>query len=137
MKTVAVLFFSLFVLCSGSVRATAQQKAVTSIASVKEQGQLINFMLTSSKPFIFGNNRYIMHVGDKVFYSDRQSFNNSIGSMSFLVSVSDFNTLQEGADIYLTYGRVSTDNKDIRAMNNADLIPFWSLGKFSKTLLTK
>jgi hypothetical protein len=57
--------------------------------------------------------------------------------MTFLIPEDDFNALEEGADIYLTYGKISTDGKDKDAMSKADFIPFWSLGKFSKTLLTK
>jgi len=138
MKNIAVLFFSLFVLCTVSDLAIAQQKAVTSIASVRAQGSFVNITLTSSKPFIFANNRYILHIANKEFYSSRQSFDkNGIGSMIFMVPDADFNALSEGADIYLTYGKVSVDGKDMDAMSKAEFAPFWSLGKFSKTLLTK
>ena len=138
MKSSISLFFSLVFLLSFSGYAIAQQKAVTSIAEVKEKDQLVSFTLTSSKPFIFANNRYILHIGSKEFYSSRQSFdNNGVGSMTFLIQDADFIALPEGEDIYLTYGKVSVDGKDMDAMTKSEYAPFWSLGKFSKSLLTK
>lgn len=150
MKHIIALFFSLVVLLPASyktqaqekhkskvVDVIAQEKAKTNIVNVKEKDQLIRFMITSSKPFIFANNRYILHIGNKEIYRNEQYAANGKGFMTFLIPEDDFNALQEGADIYLTYGKVSRDGMDMDAMNKADYVPFWSLGKFSKTLLTK
>ena len=137
MKNVSALIWGLTIMlsCSGSV--FAQQKMAKNIASVKQDGEFVDFNLTSPKPFIFGNNRYILHIGSSDFYRNKQTINSDrTGSMTFLIPANDFDALKEGAAIYLTYGEPSTDNNDLEELSKAD-VPVWSLGKFSKTLLTK
>ncbi len=137
MKNISKLFLGVAILLSVSGNVFAQQKIAKSIASVKEDGDFIYFSLTSPKPFIFGNNRYILHIGSTDFFRNKQSINRDrTGSMTFLIPVADFNMLKDGAAIYLTYGQPSTDNNDLEELSKAD-VPCWSLGKFSKTLLTK
>ena len=137
MKNISTLFFGLAILLSLSGNVFAQQKMAKSIATVKEDGEFIDFNLSSPKPFIFGNNRYILHIGSADFYRNKQTINSDrTGSMTFFIPAGDFNALKEGAAIYLTYGQPSTDNNDLEELSKADA-PCWSLGKFSKTLLSK
>ncbi len=137
MKRISVLILGITLVLSFSGKAFAQEKIVKSIATVKADGEFIDFTLTSPKPFIFGNNRYILHIGKTDFYRNKQSFDHDRrGSMTFFIPVADFNALQDSAAIYLTYGQPSTDNNDLEELSKAD-VPVWSLGKFSKTLLSK
>src|SRR6478735_8648483 len=111
------------------------QKAVTKVSSVKQKGSEINFNLVSSKKFIFGSNRYELHIGDKEFVRNTQSEKAGKGYMTFLLSSEEFSALKDDADIYLTYGHV----KSTQDMNQiAKQSPrCWSLGKFNRSLLTK
>jgi hypothetical protein len=134
MKT---LFCSLLLLLSFSVNVFAQQKIEKNIASVKSNGEFVDFNLSSPRPFIFGNNRYILHIGNADFYRNKQTINpDRTGSMTFLIPISDFNALKDGAAIYLTYGQPTTDNNDLEELSKGAL-PCWSLGKFDKSLLNK
>ncbi len=137
MKYIHTFILGFAFVCSFSGSVCAQEKIAKSIASVKENGEFINFSLTSPRPFIFGNNRYILHIGSNDFYRNKQSINSDrTGSMTFFIPAGEFNSLKEGAAIYLTYGQPSTDNNDLEELSKAD-VPCWSLGKFSKTLLRK
>ncbi len=137
MKKITVLFFSLvltFFICANSM---AQEKAVTKIAFVKHNKEIINFTLTSSKPFIFGGNRYMLYIGDKDFTRYEQSKNNGKGTLTFFIPAEDFNALKEGASIYLSYGRVTNGGtQDLEEVSKQSR-RCWSLGKFSNKLLTK
>ena len=57
--------------------------------------------------------------------------------MTFMLPVNDFDALREGSDIYLTYGQPTTDNSELEELSKSDNMRCWSLGKFSKTFLTK
>lgn len=137
MKNIITLAFSLFVLLPLSGKIFAQEKARTKIAHVKQKDETILFTLSSSRPFIFGNNRYILHIGNNDFFRNKQSKNNGKGIMTFMIPATDFNALQEGTAIYLTYGQPTTDNSELEELSKNSDTPCWSLGKFSKTLLTK
>ena len=137
MKYITALFFSLVILLPFPGKSFAQEKAKTKIAHVKQKDDLVLFSLTSSKPFIFGNNKYYLHIGDKEFTRNEQSKSNGEGRMTFLIPADDFNTLNENAPIYLTYGVVSRDGTNMEEMSKVNFVQCWSLGKFSRKLLTK
>jgi len=129
-----IFFLSLIALFfSGGLYA--QEKARTEITSVKQKGEIVRYMLTSSKPFIVGNNTYILHVGDRSFFQYEQSENKGAGSITFLISVNDFNQLEDGNSVYLTYGMVSA-NADMESLSKRST-RCWAIGKFSKDILTK
>jgi len=138
MKNKATFFVSVFILLFFSGNAIAQHKAITHISVMESADEFIKVTITSSKPFVFANNTYILHVGNKEFTRKKQSIDHGTGRMTFFIPKEDFNMLPEGDDIYLTYGSISVDDRgDLEAKNNADNVPLWSLGKFSKTLLKK
>ena len=137
MKNVIALFFSIIILLPFSMKVVAQERIKTKIAHVKQKKETVLFTLHSSKPFIFANNRYILHIGNNDFYRNTQFIKDGKGIMTFMIPVADFNSLQEGTDIYLTYGQPTTDNSELEELSKADYARCWSLGKFSKTLLAK
>lgn len=136
MRKTIIAFFSIVIMLFFSGNVIAQEKAKTQITSVKQKSEIIRFSLTSSKPFIFGSNKYILYIGNKEFTRNEQSHKNGKGYMTFLVPADDFDRLQDGSNIYLTYGEVSVEEVDMDAMSNSSR-RCWSLGKFSKNLLTK
>ena len=138
MKKITALFFSLAMLVSFTGSAIAQEKARTKIAHVRQKEQLVLFTLTSSKPFIFGSNKYYLYIGDHEFTRNEQSKSNGKGRMTFLIPTDDFNKLTDGASIYLTYGRLTSDGgMSMAEMSRENFVQCWSLGKFSKTMLGK
>jgi hypothetical protein len=136
MRNIIVMFFSLVILMPFSGNALAQEKAKTKIAHVKQKGEDVLFTLSSSKPFIFGSNKYYLHIGDKEFTRNEQTKKNGMGYMTFIIPQVDFNSLPEGGSIYLTYGRVSQDEA-MEELSKENYVQCWSLGKFSQALLTR
>jgi|SRR6185437_9263693 len=137
MKKIIILFFSLVMTFFFSGNVSAQDKPQVKIVSVKQNGKTVDFNLTSSKPFIFANNRYYLYVGNKDFYQYRQSKNNGKGAMTFLVPAEEYKNFKEGDDIYLTYGHVFRDDGQNRAEVAQANRRCWSLGQFSSALHTK
>jgi hypothetical protein len=135
MKKIILLSFALIITFFVSGNVNAQEKAQTKISSVTQKGETVRYSLTSSKPFIVGNNRYILRIGDKDFFRYEQSDNKGSGSITFLIPENDFNALAEGNSVYLTYGKASED-ADMEGL--AKKSPrCWLIGKFSKDILTK
>ena len=136
MRKIIITFFSIVIMLFFSGYVIAQDKPTTQISTVKQKGEIIRVSLTSSKPFIFGSNRYILYIGNKAFTRNEQSHKNGKGSMTFLIPADDFDRLPEGANIYITYGQVNVEEDDMVEMSKTSQ-RCWSLGKFSKNLLTK
>jgi hypothetical protein len=133
MKKIFVLFFSLVIVAFFSGNAVAQEKAKTEITTVKQKGTTVRVSLASSKPFIFGSNRYILYIGNKSFMLNEQSHKNGKGYMTFLIPADEFKTLGEGANMYLSYGPVNVEEQDMEQLAKGRRC--WSIGKFSKSLL--
>jgi hypothetical protein len=137
MKKLIILVFTFLSVFSFSTGAAAQEKSKTQLSSVKQKDATILFSLSSSQPFIFANNRYLLYIGNKEFHLQEQTNDDDgTGHMSFFVQPGDFDKLQEGSAMYLTYGAVDIENANMEELANYTR-RCWSLGKFSKTLLTK
>ena len=137
MKKIFTLFLGgmLALLCTGTV--LAQTKAVTRIVSVKQKENDVNFNLSSSKPFIFGSNRYELHIGTSEFFRNTQSVKDGKGSMTFFIPAEAYNNLQEGSEIFLCYGHMAKGDKVNMEQLSKVSNKCWQLGKFSRKMLTK
>lgn len=119
-----------------SSNAIAQVKAKTEFTSLKQKGETVRYTVTSSKPFYFGNNRYVLYIGSKEFYRYEQSKKNGKGVLSFIIPAKDFKALTQGAPVYLNYGHIDIEETDMGELSNKSR-KCWTLGKFDKDLLTK
>ncbi len=124
----------LIVLSNGNL--SAQEKAKTEITSFKQKDHTILFTLTSSKPLIFADNRYVLYIGKTAFVRSEVPGVENNRTISFLITEQEFNSLSEGANMYFSYGDLDIDNMDIESYA-AGSIKCWSMGKFSSALLTK
>ncbi|HXS36299.1 MAG TPA: hypothetical protein VN721_06330 [Flavipsychrobacter sp.] len=136
MKNLIVLF-SIFISIFLSGNAIAGNKAKIVVSTVTQKDSTISFTLISSKPFYMGGSRYILHIGDKEFKLSKQKVNKGTGVITFFISVNDFNGLPDGSNIYLTYGHLTDDTQNSEELSSKTSGKYWSLGKFSKTMLTK
>jgi hypothetical protein len=133
-----ILFLCFAIMCIAAGSAIAQDKAKISITSVKQKDKNVNFTVTASKPFRMGGNVYVLLIGDKEFAHGKQSKPNGKGVMTIFIPADEFNDLSEGANIYLTYGhKYRGDEQAIADLSKQGRSQCWSLGKFSKKLLTK
>ena len=141
MKRLIILFITCISIFYFSGIAIAQEKAKTEITSVKQNGQTIEFIIASDKPFYVGGNIHILHIGSKDFTHSRQTKNNGKGTLTFLIPITDFNSLTEDDNVWISYGNLlkeTPDEKtDIKAMCEKSPQKCWYLGKFSKQLLSK
>ena len=60
MKRIFTLIITAVLIMLSNSNLSAQEKAKTEITSVKQKDQTIRFTLTSSKPQIFADNRYVL-----------------------------------------------------------------------------
>ncbi len=137
-KYIILLISSLLVLFS-TINTNAQEKAKTKIAHVKLKNDKVRFTLTSSKPFIYASNRYILYIGDKEFSLYEQSSSNGKGTLTFLIPKTDFDILQDGKNVYLSYGEILKENtvQTLAELSKESYMKCWALGKFNKKLLSK
>jgi hypothetical protein len=137
MKKLFFLFFNMLATLSYSGNAIGQDKPAIKIVSEKQNGNTVDITLKSSKRFVAGAKFYILYIGDKEFaLSKDQSYYKGKGSITFLVPAADFSSLMEGTNVYLSYGHQfkGSENRDETVKYNDGC---WSLGKFSKKILTK
>ena len=139
MKRIAFLIIAVVTIGLSPGAVSAQRTAPAHMGKVTEAGNTIEFTLTSAKPFIFGNNRYVLHIGDKVFFRNRQSYDESTleGTLTFMIDKSDFNALESGKGIYLTYGYADENEQALEEFTKNNFPACWALGKFSKDMLSK
>jgi len=133
-KTIFLLL-ALTIAFLNPLKSQAQSKAKIEISTIKQKGETVKVTVSSSKPFIFGSNKYILHIGDKICSHYEQTKKEGKGYLAFLVPSSEYKALTNGANIYLTYGHVDEDaNLEALSKQNARC---WALGTFNKVPLTK
>ena len=136
MKNLVVLF-SIFLSIFLSGNVIAGNKPKIEISTITQKDSTVSISLTSSKPFYMGGNRYILHIGDKDFKLSSQKVNKGRGVIIFFISANDFNNLQDGSNVYLTYGHLADGTQNSEELSSKVSGKYWSLGKFSKNILTK
>ncbi len=137
MKNKIILLSGLLFILALPLRSIAQEKAKTSVSSMKQKGSTVAITLTSSKPFRMGGNIYVLHVGSKNFEHSSQASNKGKSTITFPVSMDEYNALQEGAGMFLTYGRIKEEGVDMERLSKLKSNKCWSLGKLNKSMLTK
>ncbi len=137
MKHKIVLLLGLVFILGLPMHVSAQEKAKTNVSLVKQKGNTVAITLTSSKPFRMGGNVYVLYIGNKDLSHSRQSVNKGKGTLTFSINTEDFNALQEGAGMYLTYGRIKEDGAPMEELSKLKSNKCWSLGKFNHSMLTK
>jgi hypothetical protein len=119
----------------------AQEKAKTEITSVIQNAQTVEFAIESTTPFYYGGNVHILHIGNKDFKMYKQTKRDGKGQLTFLIQISEWNTLVNGDDVWVSYGNIfktSPDqNIDIKALCEKAPQKCWYLGKFSSARLKK
>ena len=100
MKNKIILLSGLLFILALPLRSIAQEKARTSISSIKQKGSTVAITLTSSKPFRMGGNIYVLHVGSRNFEHSGQGSSKGKGTITFPVTMDEYNALQDGAGMY-------------------------------------
>lgn len=136
MKKIFTVIITVVVIMLSNSNLSAQEKAKTEITSVKQKDQTILFTLTSSKPLIFADNRYVLYIGKNAFVRSEVPGVENNRTISFFITEQEFNSLSEGANIYFSYGDIDVESRDMDVYSN-ESIKCWNMGKFAKALLTK
>jgi len=105
------------------------------VATVKVNGDNIEYTLTSDKPFYFANNAYVLHIGLQEFYYYKDWKEDGKGKMMFTIPVNEYNKLLAGDAQWLTYGnklhKEAGDEIDVEAACKQLPNSCWWLGKYS------
>ena len=138
MKNITTLLLSIVMLLTFSAKVMAQEKAKVKVAHMKQKGGEVLFTVNAARPFIFGGNKYYLHIGNKAFTRNVQSKPNGKGQMTFFIPQDDYKGLQDGAGVYLTYGELVRDGSvSLEELSKEYRTKCWSLGKFDKSSLAK
>ncbi len=121
---------------AGSVVAQDKSKPKTEFTGIRQREGLVRISLTSSRPFIFGSNTYALYIGRQECTRNEQWQTKGRGFMTFFMETDEAAMLQDGADMYLTYGTVNVNEEDMQALSKTSR-RCWYLGKYHKTKLTK
>ncbi len=114
----------------------AQSTAV--VSKIIQNGQRFELTITGEKPFYVGGNIHILHIGKQSFSLSKQLNMNGRGAIVFYISTDEFNSLNEGDYIWMSYGKkfkktpASTEDPEKFCRKNSKTC--WALGKFSKKL---
>ena len=114
----------------------AQSTAV--VSKIIQNGQRFELTITGEKPFYVGGNIHILHIGKQSFSLSKQLNMNGKGAIVFYISTDEFNSLNEGDYIWMSYGKkfkktpASTEDPEKFCRKNSKTC--WALGKFSKKL---
>jgi hypothetical protein len=95
--------------------------------------------INTDRPFIVGRSIYVLYIGNRHFDQSEEDLNYPLGhSRRFYIPVSEYNKLEKGAKMHLTYGYIYEDNikeDAIKELCEQNHIKCWSLGKFHKKRL--
>lgn len=119
-----------------STHAISQETAKTEITSFKRIGQRYEVTVTSNKKFYVGGNVHVLNIGtQKIKYSKIDPSNGK--SITFLLTEADYTALENGNDIWMTYGEKTKEKvlaeTDIKKMCEASPNTCWYLGKFDSS----
>ncbi len=142
MRSKFLYILSLVVLLCATSAAYALEKAKIKIANARQKGQTVSLTLSSSKPLRVGGNRYVLHIGAKDFVRSQQTKTKGKGTISFLIPIDEFNKLNDGEIMYMSYGNLMSEGElpteqQLTDLTNSPTEQCWSLGKFTKKILTK
>ena len=108
------------------------------VSKIIQNGQRFELTITGEKPFYVGGNIHILHIGKQSFSLSKQLNMNGRGAIVFYISTDEFNSLNEGDYIWMSYGKkfkktpASTEDPEKFCRKNSKTC--WALGKFSKKL---
>ena len=116
---------------------SAQGKMSAKLSGLAEKGSEIEVSITSSQKFIFGSNRYVLHIAGNTFFRSRQSFNYNThqGLLVFWVPIAEFKKLPDNAEVYLTYGGAEEPEESLTALAENEYPTCWHLGRLQKSSL--
>lgn len=134
MKYPGLLIFGLLLFFSCHSRLHSQAKPETVLDKVTQTDNTVRFQLTSSAPFIMGDNYYVLCIGAQAFDKYEMKQDGKVKYLNFLLTADEFSSLQEGVPMYLTYGLMDPTEQDMELLASQTKI-CWSLGTFSSTLL--
>lgn len=139
MKNTLLLFTILLGTYAVSAQTNVQVNSATEISLVKLSGETVEFTVESSKKFYVGGNIHILHIGNKSFGHSKNGKSGNKYTLTFLIPVSEFNSLINGSEIWMSYGnkisKKDLTEDEIKKMEKSNPNAFWYLGKFNKSML--
>lgn len=136
MKRIYSLVVAFIVVCISYMGATAQEKQLARISSIKQKEDVVYLTVSSAKEFYMGNNKHILYIGGKYYDLYDQQNEDGKGNLKFFIPAKDFKQMATGTPVYLSYGElVIEDGQSIEDMCKQNFCPCWSVGKLNKKML--
>jgi hypothetical protein len=127
---------AIIMLCMGAEHATARKKIKMKLHEQAREEQKVKIVVNSSKDLFIGNKIYVLYVGNRHFdQADEDLSNPEKHRIVFYVPVSDYERLNDGARMFISYGWMNPEDtkentmRDLCKRNNRKC---WSVGKFNK-----
>jgi hypothetical protein len=136
MKQLPILIFLSISLVLLPCVSSAQSEAKVEVGGAKQNGDVVEYTLSSDKAFYFADNTYILHIGLKEFNYYKEWKEDGKGKMMFLIPVNEYNKLMAGDEEWLTYGnkvhKETGEEVDVEAACKLLPMSCWWLGRFQK-----
>jgi hypothetical protein len=125
--------FILPLLCCAALPAAAQRHQAPVLSDMSRDKAQVGLTLFFPDGFYTGNNVYVLHIGSYSLDISRQSLWEGTGTMIFDIRAADFDALQDGRHIWLSYGeREDIPENDIQQTCAASSGTAWYLGVLDK-----
>ena len=96
--------FIIPLLCCAALPAAAQRHQAPVLSDMSRDKAQVSLTLFFPDGFYAGNNVYVLHIGSYSLDICRQSLSEGTGTMIFDIRAADFDALQDGRHIWLSYG---------------------------------
>ncbi|MBK6729446.1 MAG: hypothetical protein IPG60_00300 [Bacteroidetes bacterium] len=107
--SMAFLIFIITTIFSGnSIYAQATAPNVQ-IVSITENAENIEILIQSDKHFIFGDNRYVLYIGEKYFLRNLHPDGDET-KIVFFILLNDYQLLHADDEVVLAYGNYNPAN---------------------------
>ena len=117
---------------------SAQIPHVMKVSAIDQaENNIVLYTVTSTEAFYTGGNIYILHIGDSEFRHSTQSQTDSENKFNFLIPQGVFDQLEEGKDVWVSYGEIVKSGSDIRNVQDfckENSKRCWYLGTFTKKI---
>lgn len=134
-------FILIFIISFSLQSCIAQEKAKLSIGGISQKAETVEFTITADKPFQYGNNIHVLHIGKKGLSLSKERKEDGKGIITFFIPAADFNALADGTKMWLTYGQKvkngPADKEEKLDELSGQNPKCWKLGKLNKGILKK
>lgn len=123
-----------FVLAIFFVNEIAAQSGEASITKIETKNETVEITITTTSRFKMGANPYVLYMGDHFFNKSLHPQGSKGNVLVFYVPKGEFNEVQNGSTVFLSYGLQSKSSFQASAKTGELSGKYWKLGKLNKEI---